>query len=61
MQYHQFGAGTYPIGRTGKADTGGDVELGVGSAVITVGTLIEELHHQRVGPELPVVGVAAKR
>ena len=60
MQYHQFGAGAYPIGRTGEADAGGDVKLGGGFAVIAIRTLVDEFHHQRVGPELPVVRVATK-
>lgn len=51
MQYDQLGAGAYPIGRTGEADAGGDVKLGGGFAVIAIRTLVDEFHHQRVGPE----------
>ena len=45
MQYHQFGAGAYPIGRTGEADAGGDVKLGGGFAVIAIRTLVDEFHY----------------
>lgn len=44
MQYNKLRAGAYPIGRTGETDAGGDIKLGVGSAVIAIGTFIDELH-----------------
>ena len=61
MQYYQFGTGAYPIGRTGETDAGGDVELGVGSAIIAVGAFVNELHHQGIGPELSIVRMTTKR